>query len=120
GIARVAPDGTGTWVGAATAAGDAAIQKPAMNCAPALSPDGSTVYIAVNIAAGSGSTQRGYLLALNSTTLATKAKVALIDPQSNAPARISDDSTATPVVAPDGRVFYGVLESTFGTHNARG
>jgi hypothetical protein len=120
GIARVAPDGTGTWVGAATAAGDAGIQKPAMNCAPALSPDGSTVYIAVNIAAGSGSTQRGYLLALNSTTLATKAKVALTDPQSNAPARISDDSTATPVVAPDGRVFYGVLESTFGTHNARG
>jgi hypothetical protein len=119
GIARIAPDGTGTWVGAAAAAGDAAIQKPAMNCAPALSADGATVYIAVNIAAGAG-TQRGYLLALNSTTLATRAKVALIDPNSGTPARISDDSTATPVVAPDGRVFYGVLEATFGTHNARG
>ncbi len=34
GIARVSPDGTGIWVGAATAAGDPAIQKPAMNCAP--------------------------------------------------------------------------------------
>src|SRR5205085_7553224 len=52
--------------------------------------------------------------------LATKAKVALIDPNSGTPARISDDGTATPVVAPDGRVFYGVLEATFGTHNARG
>jgi hypothetical protein len=119
GSARVAPDGTGIWVGAATAAGDAAIQKPAMNCAPALSNDGSTVYIAVNIAAGAG-TQRGYLLALDSTTLSTKAKVALIDPNSGTPARISDDGTATPVIAPDGRVFFGVLEATFGSHNARG
>ena len=46
-----APDGTGTWVGAAAAAGDAAIDKPAMNCAPAISNDGATLYIAVNTAA---------------------------------------------------------------------
>jgi hypothetical protein len=120
GIARITPGGTGTWVGAAAAAGDPAIQKPAMNCAPALSSDGSTVYIAVNIALAPGVVQRGYLLALDSTTLATKAKVALTDPNSNTPARISDDATSTPVVAPDGRVFYGVLESQFPTHNARG
>ena len=115
GIARVAPDGTGTWVGAATAAGDAAVQKPAMNCAPAISTDGSTVYIAVN--GGSGA---GYLLALDSTTLATRAKVALIDPYLRTPALVSDDGTATPVVGPDGRVFYGVLEAQFASHNARG
>jgi hypothetical protein len=120
GIARVAPDGTGTWVAAATAAGDAAIQKPAMNCAPAISNDGGTVYIAVNTAATSGATQTGYLLALDSTTLATRAKVALTDPNLHLGARISDDGTATPVVGPDGRVFYGVLEAQFGTHNARG
>ena len=120
GIARVAPDGTGIWVGAAAAAGDAAVQKPAMNCAPVLSNDGSTVYIAVNIAATPGVTQRGYLLALNSTTLATRASVALIDPNLGTPARISDDGTSSPVVGPDGRVFYGVLEAQFPTHNARG
>jgi hypothetical protein len=120
GIARVAPDGTGIWVGAPAAAGDAAIQKPAMNCAPAISPDGSTVYIAVNIALTAGVTQRGYLLALNSATLATRAKVALVDPNTGNPARVSDDGTASPVVGPDGRVFYGVLESQFPTHNARG
>ncbi len=119
GIARVAPDGTGTWVGAAAAAADAAIQKPAMNCAPALSNDGSTVYIAVNVAPGGG-VQRGYLLALDSTTLAVKARVALVDPNLGTPARISDDGTASPVVGPDDRVFYGVLESQFPTHNARG
>lgn len=120
GIARITPDGVGTWVGAAAAAGDAGIQKPAMNCAPALSADGATVYIAVNTNVVAGTTQRGYLLALNSTTLATRARVALTDPNTLAAARVSDDGTATPVVGPDGRVFYGVLETTFPTHNARG
>ncbi|MEO5493806.1 MAG: hypothetical protein ABIR08_07240 [Sphingomonas sp.] len=120
GIARITPDGVGTWVSAATAAGDAAILKPAMNCAPAISADGATVYIAVNTNVVAGATQRGYLLALNSTTLATRAKVALTDPNTLAPARLSDDGTATPVVGSDGRVFYGVLESQFATHNARG
>ncbi|WP_432490701.1 hypothetical protein, partial [Flavonifractor plautii] len=79
------------------------IQKPAMNCAPALSIDGGTVYIAVNRGA-TNTTQTGYLLALDSTTLGTRAKVALTDPNLLAPARISDDGTASPVVGPDGRV----------------
>jgi hypothetical protein len=120
GIARLAPDGTGTWVGAAAAAGDAAISKPAMNCAPALSIDGATVYIAVNTAPAAGVAQTGYLLALDSTTLAVRARVALMDPNAGTRARISDDGTASPVVGPDGRVFYGVLETQFPTHNARG
>ena len=119
GIARVTPNGAGTWVGVAAAAGDPSIQKPVMNCAPALSSDGTTVYIAANRGA-TGATQNGVLLALNSTTLATRASVALIDPNLGLPARLSDDGTATPVIGPDGRVFYGVLEATFGTHNARG
>jgi hypothetical protein len=93
GIARVAPDGTGTWVGVAAAAGDATIVKPVMNCAPALSNDGATVYIAANRGATSA-TQNGVLLALNSTTLATRASVALLDPNLGGPARLSDDGTA--------------------------
>ncbi len=119
GIARVTPNGTGIWVGVAAAAGDATIVKPVLNCAPALSNDGATVYIAANRVAP-GTPPTGVLLALDSTTLATRASVALIDPNLNVPARLSDDGTATPVVGPDGRVFYGVLERTFGTHNARG
>jgi hypothetical protein len=119
GIARVTPNGTGTWVGVAAAAGDPSIVKPVLNCAPALSNDGTTVYIAANRGATSA-TQNGVLLALDSTTLATRASVALLDPNLGGPARLSDDGTATPVVGPDGRVFYGVLERTFGTHNARG
>ncbi|MES2987130.1 MAG: hypothetical protein V4808_04420 [Pseudomonadota bacterium] len=119
GIARVAPDGTGIWVGAAAAAGDATVVKPVMNCAPALSLDGTTVYIAVN-RGSTTATQNGFLLALNSTTLATRTAVALNDPNTGTRARLSDDGTASPVVAPDGRVFYGVLETTFPSHNARG
>ena len=119
GIARVAPDGSGTWVGAAAAAGDPSIEKPAMNCAPALSLDGGTVYVAVN-RGPPGGTQRGALLALDSTTLATRAAVALVDPNMGTLARVSDDGTASPVIGPDGRVFYGVLEAQFPTHNARG
>lgn len=119
GIARVAPDGTGIWVSAATAAGDPSIQKPAMNCAPALSIDGGTVYIAVNRGAP-GSVQTGMLLALDSVTLATRGRVVLTDPHLLTPARVSDDGTSSPVIGSDGRVFYGVLETMFPAHNARG
>jgi hypothetical protein len=78
------------------------------------------LYVAVNTATAPGTTQVGYLLALDSATLALKSKVLLVDPKSGALAWMSDDSTASPTVGPDGDVFFGVLESTFGTHNARG
>jgi hypothetical protein len=120
GVARIGADGVGSWVGAAAAAGDAAIAKVAMNSAPALSSDAKTLYVAVNSAPAVGSVQGGYLLALDSATLATKGKALLLDPGTGTRARISDDATSSPAVGPDGDVFYGVLESTFGGHNARG
>lgn len=119
GIARIGADGSGSWVAATVAAGDNAIAKVAMNSAPALSPDLATLYVAVNTAAG-GAVQSGYLLALDSATLATKQKVVLRDPDTGTPARISDDSTASPTVGPDGAVYFGVLEPVFGAHNGRG
>ncbi|MEI9929613.1 MAG: hypothetical protein WDM89_03345 [Rhizomicrobium sp.] len=64
GIARIAANGTGTWVSAATAAGDGEITEVAQNCAPAVSADQSTIYIAVSDGAA------GYLLGLDATTLA--------------------------------------------------
>ncbi|MCX7379988.1 MAG: hypothetical protein NT133_00905 [Alphaproteobacteria bacterium] len=113
GIARVTQNGTGAWTSAATASGDATMTQVAMNCAPALSPDGRTVYIAVS----NGSS--GYLLGLDATTLAPRYKVALLDPASGLKAQISNDSTASPTVGPDGDVYFGVLENPF-VHNDRG
>jgi len=120
GIARVDANGNGIWTSAAAAAADAAIAKVQMNSAPALSPDGTTLYVAVNAGVVAGQVQGGYLLALDSTTLAVKSRALLLDPMSGTIARISDDSTASPTVGPDGDVYFGVLESTFGAHNARG
>lgn len=119
GVARIGADGVGRWVAASAAAADSAISKVAMNCAPALSPDLGTLYVAVNTTAG-GTTQTGYLLALDSATLAVKGKAALLDPDSGAPAQVSDNSTASPTVGPDCAVFFGVLESSLGAHNGRG
>jgi hypothetical protein len=120
GIARVGVDGSGRWVSASAAAANAGIAKVQTNSAPALSPDQRTVYVAVNTTQVAGVVQTGMLLALDSTTLATQARVALTDPSSGALARVSDDGTSSPSVAPDGRVFFGVLESVARAHNQRG
>jgi hypothetical protein len=116
GLARISAAGVGSFIAAKDAAGDAAITKVAMNSAPALSNDLGTLYVAVD----SDTVQNGYLVALDSTTLAVKARVLLLDPQTGTAATVSDNSTASPTVGPDGDVFYGVLESTVGRHNGRG
>jgi hypothetical protein len=116
GLARVTPSGVGTWVSATSIANDSAITRIAMSCAPALSPDGSTVYIAVD----SGDFGFGYLIALNSSTLAVVNRARLLDPSSGMDAGLSDDSSSAPTVGPDGDVYFGVLENPFPNHNDRG
>ena len=111
GIARIAPDGSGAWVPASAAASDSGIARVAMNSAPALSPDGKTVYVAVN----DGASGRGALLALNSTTLATTAVRPLKDPANGFDAMVNDNGTASPTVGPDGRVYFGVLDNPLRT-----
>jgi len=107
GIARISASGKGTWVSAATAARDLSIQGVVYNCAPALNGKTGTLYIAVS----SGYNGAGYLLALDSATLATVGRVELIDPATGVDASLSSDGSASPTVGPDGDVYYGVLES---------
>jgi autotransporter-associated beta strand protein len=120
GIARIGANGSTTFISAATASGNSNLISPTMNCAPALSNNGQTLYITVNNSTGNGTTATGDLVSLNATTLAPQAAVPLIDPKSGLPAYLPDDGTASPMVGPDGHVFIGVLENNLGTNNYRG
>jgi hypothetical protein len=121
GLARIGHDGSSTWVSAAQAAGDANMQKVAYNCAPAISSDGSKVYVAVNNVSGFADGAVGSLVALNSQTLATIAAVRLKDPANPGnDALFFDDATTSPTVGPDGDVYYGVLENPFPSTHDRG
>jgi hypothetical protein len=114
GIARIDGHGHATWITAAAAAGISAADGVALNCAPALSPSGRTVYITVT------SPARAILVGLDAATLKPRFHVTLKDPVSGQPAFISSSSSASPTVGPDGDVYYGVLENPFPDHDDRG
>jgi hypothetical protein len=117
GVAKIDYTGTGSFVTAVAAAGgDSTITQVVMNCAPTLSGDHRTLYFAVS----SGPQGEGYLASVSSATLTPITRVRLIDPKSGSVALIIDDGTGTPMVGPDGDVFYGVLENPPGSNNYRG
>lgn len=108
GVARISSGGVGTWVSASTASGNAN-DEVQTNAAPALSPDGKYLYVAVK-GQGVGTYSNPKLLRLNASTLQTASKVALVGP-SNTFAYMMDDGTATPMVGSDGDVYFGVWYS---------
>ena len=119
GLARLAGDGSGISVTAQSAgSGDGSISKCAYNCAPALSSDGTHVYVLVSSAVGLTAT--GRLAELDAATLTPIRSVTLLDPKSGANAYLPDDGTASPVVGPDGDVYMGVLDNALGINNYRG
>lgn len=115
GLARVTPDGSGTWRPASALANDAGMDRVAMNSAPAIASDGNSVYLAVSNAVG-----QGYLVRVDASSLLPLARATLTDPATGTPARITGDSTSSPTVGPDGDVYFGVLENPRSTHNGRG
>jgi RHS repeat-associated protein len=123
GYARLGADGNNLYASAQSiAGGDTNISEDAQNSAPALGGDGR-LYVVVRSAK---SACDGYLAALDSTTLSVKTvangqpeRVFLRDPRNGIPAGVSDDSSASPVVAQqDGSVFLGVQANPF--NGARG
>jgi hypothetical protein len=114
GIARIDAHGHATWITAAAAAANQTVTGVAINCAPALSPNGRTVYITVTSPTG------GILVGLNANTLKARFHAVLRDPVSGQPALISTSSSASPVVGPDGDVYFGVVENPFLSHDDRG
>lgn len=122
GIAKVNVGGLGVWTSAANAAGVTGTYQPMMNCTPAISPDGTRVYIAVRPgSATSTNAFSGYLTCLNNQTLSRVSSVALKDSKNTANGSwMSDSSTSTPMVAVDSDVYYGVLENGPGSNIYRG
>jgi len=117
GIARIDYNGTGAWIAASNTVTNATISQVAMNCSPALSNDHKTLYEAVN----NGYSGYGYLVALDSRTLAPLASVRLKDAKNPAnDANVDDDGTASPTVGPDGDVYFGVLENPWYSNHDRG
>jgi hypothetical protein len=114
GIARIGADGAATWTSAARASADPAMTEVAYNCAPALSNDGKLLYLAIS------DSNAGYLVALDSTTLAPVARVRLRDPVSGRDAFLSDNASTSPTVGPDGDVYFGVLENPRLENHGRG
>jgi hypothetical protein len=112
GYARIDANGNGVYVLAGTASGDPTATLVSHNLAPVLSNDNNTLYVVVR---GTSTSTFGYLLGLNPTTLTTKYSVQLKDPRNGNPALISDNGTASPMVAPDGDVYFGVLVSNNGS-----
>lgn len=112
GNARIDMNGNGIFVLAGSATGDPAAILTSHNLAPALSNDGNTLYVVFKTASNSNF---AYLLGLNPATLATKFSVTLKDPRNGNPAIVNDNGTASPMVAPDGDVYLGVLVSNNGS-----
>ena len=120
GIARISASGSGTWISAMSASGgDTDITRVPHQAAPALSNDEQTLYVVVT--SDSPTTSR-YLVGLDPATLAlkesstgVKMRVALKDPRNAGAsnADVSDNSSASPMVGPDGDVYYGVLGNPF-------
>ena len=123
GLARISSTGEGSWISAAAASGDNAMKKVVMNCAPALSNDGKTVYCAVNDKVdGNHGFGTGYLVGLDSQTLdaGSARRVRLKDVRTGSDALLPDDGSGSPTVGPDGDVYFGVLENPFASNNGRG
>jgi len=114
GIARMGADGSGTSVLASVATIDSA-QLVAFNAAPVLSNDEHKVYAVLKYATNA----RGInLVSLDATTLAPIDRVRPRDPFTNLFAIESNSGSSTPMVAPDDRVYLGVLGN--GSNGSRG
>ena len=79
------PTGNGTFVAASALAGDANIHKVVYNCAPAVSVDGSRVYVSVN----QSSFSYGYLCMAAAPNLRPQRSIMLRDPRNGQPAALA-------------------------------
>ena len=117
GLARIDSAGHATFVTAASLApaGDTTIRTISLGSAPAVTTDGSKVYVAIstNNATSTGNQfGSGYLVALNASNLSVAGRTDLRDVVTPANrARLTNISTSSPTIGPNGDVYFGVLEN---------
>ena len=108
GIARISSSGVGSWISTDTATGHTGTKIPT-NCTPAVSNDGTAVYIGTRDVSDYNNPE---LVELDSTTLATIHTVGLVPPPENGTnatfAYMLDDGTASPMIGPDGDIYIGI------------
>lgn len=107
GLVRMNSTGSATFIKAESMVpADANTHLVANNCAPAISNDLGSVYVALCYGYYD---HRGYLVKLNSSTLAPQASVYFKSPATGSNAGAIHESSATPTVGPDGDVYFGVF-----------
>jgi hypothetical protein len=111
GIAKITSSGVGSWVNVDTITGDSG-DEVQTNSEPAISNDGTHLYEATKTALwyNYGNPK---LIEINTSDLSKVATVSLTIPAStptdpSAFAYVMDDGTASPMVGPDGDVYFGV------------
>lgn len=88
--------------------------EPSYNAGPAVSPDGTKVYVAET------NNSAAYLVELSTSTMQEVNQVLLVDPLNGLNAQTIPESTASPLVGPDGDVYFGVMGNPFWDHGDRG
>ena len=111
GIVKVTAAGVVTTVTGNTASQDASVSDwiPQMNHTPALSNDGLTLYTTLR---RNSTSYYGRLVGLSTANLSTQYNSGVLkDPRGGGAnnAGLLNDSTASPMVAPDGHVFLGIF-----------
>jgi len=87
------------------------VVRPSFNSGIAKSLDGKSVYVPItNFSQG-----KNYLVKLNASTLNLLASVRLVDANNGGDTWVCPCSSASPVVGPDGHVFFGTLRNNDGT-----